>query len=803
MHKQKLADSAGLPTTFQRKLIFLLLGSNVIACLMNMICMRAALHVPPASDPVDVASGPERVVLPGSAPEVDLQDLDFYAGPKPLATTPVAAERTCGPCSARIHGALPTTQRHSSAQRAESCTWALREGMRLSGAIDDAPFPLPTDAAKEFCFELGETCKGIACRTKPGEDEERCLLRAGDFVAGPSGGKEDRTHLKDCSAELGQSPGSGKDCDDVDVGNGDLDGDDNDLYSSPAGAGSEAGRRRDLRQAAVVVLAHNREEDLKACLHSLFGQQDAALFKFYVSLDDPQAGASMAESARVVASEHGLDVDIWNVEKRVADESMYNRDVLNWIETYTTAKIAHHYWVAFERAFMEHGYEFAIFVEEDLKFSPDFLALFRSTAWLLEEDPSLWCVSSWNDMGFKVSFSDECRLFRTSYFPGLGFLLPRRAWLRLRDMWPDAPTMGWDYWMRVAFRTEGKECVIPEISRSHHVAEHGSSVNTEKQRKLFRSMALAQLPNTCSTSAEGPPCRQFGDVSYLREATYERLLRAAVAASPQLALDDLMTKANAEVASEKRECLEQHENLGTFESAEACAALVLANPDCAHEFQYPPAEPSWGCRCCKLDKAPGKPHDAWNVYIARRRPPDPGEAQLDKGQLYVVPYVFKDFDKLVGLVGLRPAGTLSAIPKDVRAEHHGVFLGRHLASRAQVLLVDRRSSHGYLLPSDQLRPSEGLAVVPAIGRDMSCSETCQERGMRCDAEQLHFVNNCSLLQQHFDCKFCAHQVGEELPVYVSESSNMNVGQCLVTFISPMKCDPKHAHTQRLCACVPA
>jgi hypothetical protein len=32
--------------------------------------------------------------------------------------------------------------------------------------------------------------------------------------------------------------------------------------------------------------------------------------------------------------------------------------------------------------------------------SPDFLQLFEATAYLLNEDPTLWCVSSWNDNGF-------------------------------------------------------------------------------------------------------------------------------------------------------------------------------------------------------------------------------------------------------------------------------------------------------------------------------------------------------------------------------------------------------------------
>lgn len=50
---------------------------------------------------------------------------------------------------------------------------------------------------------------------------------------------------------------------------------------------------------------------------------------------------------------------------------------------------------------------------------PDFLLYFEATAPLLDADPTLWCVSTWNDNGFTTGHSwDVRRLFRTSYFPG-------------------------------------------------------------------------------------------------------------------------------------------------------------------------------------------------------------------------------------------------------------------------------------------------------------------------------------------------------------------------------------------------
>lgn len=43
-------------------------------------------------------------------------------------------------------------------------------------------------------------------------------------------------------------------------------------------------------------------------------------------------------------------------------------------------------------------------------FSPDFLHFFAATAVLLEQDPSLWCISTWNDNGLKTFDWDPMRM---------------------------------------------------------------------------------------------------------------------------------------------------------------------------------------------------------------------------------------------------------------------------------------------------------------------------------------------------------------------------------------------------------
>ncbi len=51
---------------------------------------------------------------------------------------------------------------------------------------------------------------------------------------------------------------------------------------------------------------------------------------------------------------------------------------------------------------MQRNHSHVVIVEDDMLFSPDFLLMFKATAPLLDRDPMLWCVSTWNDNGLKT-----------------------------------------------------------------------------------------------------------------------------------------------------------------------------------------------------------------------------------------------------------------------------------------------------------------------------------------------------------------------------------------------------------------
>jgi len=609
---------------------------------------------------------------------------------KPFSDPDVATNRktSCLPCSAKVHGALPTTYR-GQWPTAAHCTWEKTLGFLLGYAADTSS-PFPRQAAQEYCVQMGSACSGITCHP----DESACSLRRDSSVQrSPSG---EFSFLKRCPPR--------------DSGCGNEEPEDLPPQSSLTSP--------NLTGSAVVVLAHSRHESLRLALWSLLEQAESTLFRIIVSLDVEEPSREMTETIQDAADRFSRRINTWQIPPQVADPAKHNKAQIDWFG-WNTGKIAHHYYSVFERVFMQERLEHAIFVEEDLIFAPDFFALFRSTYWLLKADSSLWCVSAWNDAGFIGSASDPCRLQRTSYFPGLGFLLTREAWLRVRGTWPISPNMGWDYWMRTAFRREGKECVIPEVPRTHHAAKDGSSVTTDEQVNFFKQMLLADLPSSCVSG----PCRHFGDLTYLLSDTYEAWMRDTIQRAPRI----------------------QKKNIISAEQS----------------------------------------------------------MKLDPGTTYVLPFKYEEYDSMVELLSIRPKGISGKVIPDVRAEHYGIVKGVHRDRRSTVLLVDVRSPRQYLEPHVQKKLSP--LCVPVLGEQgESCLDACKRGSLVCDDEQLYFLNECNRLQDAFPCEDgCAHQVGEELPVYVSDPEQMTYRQCLVTFISAMHCHTSHESTRRLCACMPA
>jgi len=99
-------------------------------------------------------------------------------------------------------------------------------------------------------------------------------------------------------------------------------------------------------------------------------------------------------------------------------------------------------------------------LEEDLKIAPDFFSYFTAVASLLDQDPSLMAASAWNDNGLAGRVQDPAAIYRSDFFPGLGWMLTHRIWDELGPKWPDA---FWDDWLREPEQRQGRHFLRPEV----------------------------------------------------------------------------------------------------------------------------------------------------------------------------------------------------------------------------------------------------------------------------------------------------------------------------------------------------
>lgn len=155
-------------------------------------------------------------------------------------------------------------------------------------------------------------------------------------------------------------------------------------------------------------------------------------------------------------------------------------------------KISRHYNWALNTTF-KYGYDFVIIVEgkfinrgstliikmlfylaDDLDIAPDFYEYFLGTFPLLRADKSLWCISAWNDNG-KEGLIDESApdlLYRSDFFPGLGWMMSKELWDELGAKWPRS---FWDDWIRNPEQRKDRVCIRPELPRTRTFGKVGVS----------------------------------------------------------------------------------------------------------------------------------------------------------------------------------------------------------------------------------------------------------------------------------------------------------------------------------------
>ncbi|KAI7807923.1 protein O-linked-mannose beta-1,2-N-acetylglucosaminyltransferase 1 [Triplophysa rosa] len=187
------------------------------------------------------------------------------------------------------------------------------------------------------------------------------------------------------------------------------------------------------------------------------------------------------------------------------------------------ARVSQHYKASLTATFNLHpDADFAIVLEEDLDISIDFFSFLSQTIHLLSEDDSLYCISAWNDQGYEHAAEDPSLLYRVESMPGLGWVLKKSIYKdELEPKWPTPEKLwDWDMWMRMPEQRKGRECIIPDVSRSYHFGIIGLNMNGYFHEVYFKKHKFNTIPNV-----------QMKNIDSLKKDAYEieiqNLLREA------------------------------------------------------------------------------------------------------------------------------------------------------------------------------------------------------------------------------------------------------------------------------------
>ncbi|XP_020385883.2 protein O-linked-mannose beta-1,2-N-acetylglucosaminyltransferase 1 [Rhincodon typus] len=177
------------------------------------------------------------------------------------------------------------------------------------------------------------------------------------------------------------------------------------------------------------------------------------------------------------------------------------------------ARVSQHYKASLTATFNLHpDAKFAVVLEEDLDISVDFFSFLSQTIHLLEEDESLYCISAWNDQGYEHTAEDISLLYRVESMPGLGWVLKKSLYKdELEPKWPTPEKLwDWDMWVRMPEQRKGRECIIPDVSRSYHFGIVGLNMNGYFHEAYFKKHKFNTVPNV-----------QLKNVDSLKKDAYE------------------------------------------------------------------------------------------------------------------------------------------------------------------------------------------------------------------------------------------------------------------------------------------
>lgn len=191
-----------------------------------------------------------------------------------------------------------------------------------------------------------------------------------------------------------------------------------------------------------------------------------------------------------------------------------------------STRISQHYKASLSALFRQRPQaQYAIILEEDLDVAPDFFSYFNQLMPLLDKDPSVYCISAWNDQGYRHSTSNEHLLYRVETMPGLGWMLTSRLFKEeLEPAWPTQDKMwDWDMWMRKPSVRKNRECIIPDVPRTYHFGVTGVNMNSYFHESHFRQRAINNMADV-----------QLHHIDQMDAVGYEKLVASLISTATVL-----------------------------------------------------------------------------------------------------------------------------------------------------------------------------------------------------------------------------------------------------------------------------
>uniref|UniRef100_A0A0N4ZRH0 Alpha-1,3-mannosyl-glycoprotein 2-beta-N-acetylglucosaminyltransferase n=1 Tax=Parastrongyloides trichosuri TaxID=131310 RepID=A0A0N4ZRH0_PARTI len=256
----------------------------------------------------------------------------------------------------------------------------------------------------------------------------------------------------------------------------------------------------------IVVLVCNRVDALKHLITKLLKlRPDLTTFPIYISQDCDN------EVIWTFIRNHFMNNVTYIKHKSPLKKKI--QVPLNFVKYKNYYYISRHYKLILSHMFDYLNYKTVVLLEDDLDISIDFFSYFKATYHqLLKKDKSLYCISAWNDNGFEelIDQQNPMTLYRTDFFPGLGWMLTNDLWKELSPKWPKG---FWDDWIRKPEYRKNRTCIRPEISRTSmtNFGKTGAS-NGYLYDNFLSRIKLNSIPVNFDNI----------DLSYLSEKKYEK-----------------------------------------------------------------------------------------------------------------------------------------------------------------------------------------------------------------------------------------------------------------------------------------